>query len=151
MNWDSIVWLVLMVVFLVAEGSSVQVVSLWFAAGSLVAMVVSLFHGPIWLEVLIFALVSLILLALLRPIVQKFIHPKLTPTNVDSVIGACGRVTAAIDNVSATGQVKLGAMEWTARSTSCRPIPEGTLVQVDRIEGVKVFVSPVKECEKVCE
>lgn len=61
-----------------------------------------------------------------------------------SVIGSVGRVTAAIDNVEARGQVKLGGMEWTARSTSGNPIPEGTEVRVDRVEGVKVFVTPVK-------
>ena len=72
-------------------------------------------------------------------------NPKLTPTNVDSVIGSTGLVTVAIDNVSAAGQVKLGAMFWTARSTSGAPIPKDTLIRVDRIEGVKVFVSPAEE------
>ena len=55
-----------------------------------------------------------------------------------------GYVTAAIDNVAARGQVKLGAMEWTARSTSGEPISAGTLIRVDRIEGVKAFVSPLQ-------
>ena len=58
---------------------------------------------------------------------------------------APGLVTAPIDNVTAQGQVKLGAMTWTARSESGEPIPEGTLVKVVRIEGVKAIVSPVKE------
>ena len=87
---------------------------------------------------------SAALLLALRPLVKKYLTPKLTATNVDSVVGSTGLVTAAIDNVSATGQVKLGAMEWTARSTSGQPIPVGTLVKVDRIEGVKAFVSPAE-------
>ena len=80
---------------------------------------------------------------------RKYVTPKVTATNVDSVVGSTGLVTASIDNVTAAGQVKLGAMEWTARSTSGASIPEGTLVKVDRIEGVKVFVSPVEIPAKV--
>ena len=60
------------------------------------------------------------------------------------MLGSEGYVTADIDNMSATGKVKLGAMEWTARSTSGKVIPAGTLVKVDKIEGVKAFVSPAE-------
>ena len=144
MNWAAIIWLVLMVVFLVTEASTVTLVSLWFAAGALCAMLVSLLNGAVWLQILSFLAVSVVLLTALRPLVRKFITPRLTATNIDSVIGSTRLVTAPIDNVTAAGQVKLGAMVWTARSTSGAKIPEGTLVRVDRIEGVKVFVSPVE-------
>ena len=144
MNMAAIVWLVLMVVFLAAEASTVSMVSLWFAAGSLIALLTALAGGPAWLQTLLFLAVSAGLLLALRPLVKKYLSPKLTATNVDSVVGSTGLVTAAIDNVSAVGQVKLGAMEWTARSTSGQPIPAGTLVKVDRIEGVKAFVSPAE-------
>ena len=144
MNWAAIIWLLLLVVFLVMEASTVTLVSLWFAAGALVAMVISLLGGAVWLQTVIFLAVSVILLTALRPLVRKFITPRLTATNVDSVIGSTGLVTAPIDNVAASGQVKLGAMVWTARSTTGTPIPEGTLIRVDKIEGVKVFVSPIQ-------
>lgn len=144
MNWAAIIWLVLMVVFLVVEASTVTMVSLWFAAGALVAMVIGLLNGAIWLQTTAFLAVSVVLLLALRPLVRKYVTPKLTATNIDSVIGSTGLVTVAIDNVTAVGQVKLGAMFWTARSSSGAPIPEGTLVRVDKIEGVKVFVSPAE-------
>ena len=140
----TIIWLVLLAAFLITEAATVTVVSLWFAVGSLAALIASLLGAALWLQILLFLAVSAVALAALRPIVRKYIHPKLTATNVDSVIGSVGLVTAAIDNVSATGQVKLGAMEWTARSTSGTPLAAGTLVKVDRIEGVKVFVSPAE-------
>ena len=89
-------------------------------------------------------MVSAALLISLWPLTKKFLNPKITKTNVDSVIGSTGYVTVTVDNMKAEGQVKLGAMVWTARSTSGVPIPEGTLVRVDRIEGVKVFVTPVE-------
>ena len=141
MNLAAILWLVLMVVFLAAEASTVSMVSLWFAAGSLIALLTALAGGPAWLQTLLFLAVSTGLLLALRPLAKKYLAPKVTATNVDSVVGSTGLVTAAIDNVSASGQVKLGAMEWTARSTSGQPIPVGALVKVDRIEGVKAFVS----------
>ena len=144
MNMAAIVWLVLMVVFLAAEASTVSMVSLWFAAGALIALLTALAGGPAWLQTLLFLAVSAGLLLALRPLVKKYLSPKLTATNVDSVVGSTGLVTAAIDNVSAVGQGKLGAMAWTARSTSGQPIPAGTLVKVDRIEGVKAFVSPAE-------
>ena len=144
MNWAAIVWLVLTVVFLIAEAATVTVISLWFAAGSLAAMAAALLGAGIWLQAGVFLAVSAIALTALRPLVRKYLTPRLTATNVDSVIGSVGIVTAAIDNIAYTGQVKLNGMEWTARSTSGAPIAAGTRIRVDRIEGVKVFVSPVE-------
>ena len=144
MNWAAIFWLVLTVVFLAVEAATVTVVSLWFAAGALTAMVTALLGGGIWLQTGVFITVSAIALTALRPLVRKYLTPKLTATNVDSVIGTVGIVTAGIDNIAASGQVKLNGMEWTARSSSGDPIPQGTRVTVDRIEGVKVFVSPAE-------
>ena len=142
---DTFIWIALMVVFLVIEAACpIHLVSIWFAAGSLVAAIVSMLHGQLWLQILLFAVVSGGLLACLWPFVKKVLKPHLTKTNVDSVIGTEGYITEAVDNLSAAGQVKLGGMYWTARSTEGQPIPVGTLVRADRIEGVKVFVSEVK-------
>lgn len=142
---EAMIWLVLMIVFLIAEAVTVTMVSLWFAAGSLAAMIAAILGGPVWLQVILAVAVSAVLLACLRPMVRKNFTPRIKATNVDAVIGTQGYVTAAIDNIAATGQVKLGGMEWTARSVSGSPIPAGTLVKVEKIEGVKAFVAPVEE------
>ena len=145
MNWAAIIWLGLLLVFLIVEAvCAIHLVSIWFAAGALCAMFIAFLNGAVWLQVSVFLVVSCALLALLWPLTRKVLTPSLTATNVDSVIGSTGLVTAAIDNISAQGQVKLGAMYWTARSTSGEPIAEGTRIRADRIEGVKVFVSPVE-------
>ncbi len=145
MNWAAIVWLILIVVFLLVEASTVTLVSTWFAIGSLAGMLVALTGAGVGFQIAVAVIVSAICLTALRPLVRKHIQPKLTKTNVDALVGSRGLVTVAIDNVSAQGQVKLGAMTWTARSASGEPIAQGTLVKVDRIEGVKAIVSPVKE------
>ena len=144
MDLAAIVWLALLLAFLIAEAvCAFHLVSIWFAAGALCALIATFLGGAVWLQVGVFLVVSTVLLALLWPLVRKVLNPRHTATNVDSVIGSQGIVTAPIDNLTAQGQVKLGAMYWTARSTSGNPIPEGVRIQVDRIEGVKVFVSEV--------
>ena len=143
MNWMAICWFFLMVVFLALESSTVSLVSIWFAAGSLVAMIAAVLGAEVWLQVVLFVIVSMTLLASLRSVVRKFITPKLVKTNVDAVIGKTGAVLETIDNMKETGRVKLSGMEWSARSTENVKIEEDTLVKVDRVEGVKVFVSRV--------
>ena len=142
-------WLAIMIVFIVVEASTVSVVSVWFAAGALAALLIAALTGPFWLQVLIFVAVSGVLLWLLRPLTKKYFTPKLTRTNVDAVIGTMGTVLEDIDNVASKGRVKLGAMEWSARSSDDVVIPAGTLIKVDKVEGVKVFVTAVKETQKV--
>lgn len=144
MNWEAIIWFVLLIVFVLAEAATVTVVSLWFAAGALAALVVSMLSGPVWLQVLVFAVVSVVLLWMLRPIIRKHFNPKLTRTNVDAVIGREATTMVAINNRMAQGKVMLDGMEWSARSTTGEEISENTVVRVDRVEGVKLFVTPVK-------
>lgn len=144
MNMQALFWFVLLVVFLLVEAATVTMVSTWFVIGALAATIVSFFCDLIWLQVVVFLAFSITMLFLLRPVVRKYIHPKIVRTNVDSVIGTTCRVVTAIDNVESAGQVKLGGIEWSARSTDGDPIEKDTLVQVDRVEGVKVFVTAVK-------
>jgi len=138
------IWLILAVFFLISEAVTVTMTSLWFAGGCLVALVIGILGGSWGLQVGAALAVSAILLACLRPIVRKHFTPKLTKTNVDAIIGSQGYVTAAIDNMAATGTVKLGAMEWTARSSDGSKISAGTAIRVERVEGVKVIVSPAE-------
>ena len=145
MDFAYLIWLGLMVAFLVAEAACpIHLISIWFAAGALIAMVTSLLGGPLWLQIALFFVVSCTILALMWPMVKKFLNPGLKKTNLDSIIGSEGLVTQSIDNLSGHGQVKLGSMEWSARSTTGAIIEPGAVIRVDRIEGVKVYVTPVK-------
>ena len=143
MNPMSTVWLALLIVFLVGEGATAAVTTIWFAAGALAAMIASLLGAEIGLQWAIFGVVSVALLFALRPLVKKYINPKKILTNVDAVVGTQGVVVEKIDNIAGTGRVKLGGMEWAARSTEDTHIEAGEVIKVDRIEGVKAFVSVV--------
>ena len=144
MEWMAAVWFVLLVLFVWLEASTVALVSVWFALGSLAAMIASICGGELWLQFALFAVVSAAFMLALRPMAKRYFTPKLQKTNIDSVLDAQGLVLEEIDNLSAKGRVKIGSLEWSARSTDEAIIPENTLVKVDRIEGVKVYVTPVK-------
>lgn len=142
MNWLAIIWLGLMALFLVIEAACpIHLVSVWFAAASLVAMVVALLGGALWLQIVVFLVVSVALLGCFWPLVKKFINPNVTATNADSLIGLVAHVTEDIDNIDGLGRVKVNGMYWAARSFDGNAIAKGTLVRIERIEGVKLIVS----------
>ena len=145
MNWEAIFWLAAMVVFMATEAMTVSLVSIWFAVGALGAILVALMGGGLILQVTVFLALAVVLLMGLRGVVRKHFTPRITKTNIDSVIGATGIVVTPVNNIAALGQVQIGGVEWSARSTSGSHIPAGALVRVDRIEGVKVFVSLAEE------
>ena len=140
-----IVWLAAFVIFAIFEAATVQLVSIWFAAGSLAALVITLFHGPLWLQFTVFLVVSIVVLALARPLIKRHLASRFRPTNMDRVIGAVCRVTEDIDNVAPSGAVSVQGKVWTARSKSGAPIKAGSLVRAVAIDGVKLIVIPVEE------
>ena len=149
MNWEAIFWLAAMVVFLAAEAMTVTLVSIWFAIGALGAIVVALLGGSVIVQVTVFLALAVALLLSLRTVVRRHFTPHVTKTNIDSLVGATGIVVTPVNNIAALGQVQINGVEWSARSTSGGHIPAGTLVRVDRIEGVKVFVSLAEEPAQV--
>ena len=140
-----IIWAALLILFGIGEAITVGLTSIWFAAGSFAALIVALLNGPLWLQIVLFLLVSILSLLAIRPLASKYLNSKVEPTNADRVIGTETRVVEPIDNLQATGTVRINGMVWSARSENDAPIPEGTLVRVLRIEGVKVYVEEVKE------
>ena len=149
MNWEAIFWLIAMVIFMAAEAMTVTLVSVWFAAGALGAVIVALLGGGLVMQVTVFLALAVALLLSLRGIVRKHFTPRITKTNIDSILGATGIVITPVNNIAALGQVQINGMEWSARSSDNSHIAAGTLVKVDKIEGVKVFVSLAEDPAKV--
>lgn len=141
MNWYQIIWLGLLLVFIIVEAVSVSLVSIWFAAGALVALLISLVAPEaIILQGMAFLLVSLLALLLLRPMAQKLVRSKRVPTNADAAIGKTAKVISDIVP-GHFGRVNLEGQDWTARSEYT--LPAGSWCHVDAIEGVKLVVSPL--------
>lgn len=136
----SIIWLVVLAILLVIEFLTLGLTTVWFAGGVLVAFLVSLAGGPLWLQLLLFIAVSVVLLLFTRPLAVKYLNKDVQKTNVDSIPGQKGIVTATIDNLKAEGQVTIQGMEWTARAKNGNTIEKGKVVRVTAVEGVKLIV-----------
>ncbi len=141
-NNMSIVWVIIMIVFLAVEAATAGLTCIWFAIGSLAALIAALFDAQIWLQIVWFLVISFVTLYFTRPLVKKYVNSRSQPTNADMVIGKEALVTEDIDNVEATGAVSVGGKVWTACSDTGVSIKSGTVVNVLRIEGVKLIVEP---------
>lgn len=135
-----IFWLAALIVFAIAEAATVQLVSIWFACGSLAALIAAAFHAELWLQIVLFLVVSAVTLILTRPILKKSMAKTYRPTNADRVIGKPCYVTEEIDNLAGKGAVTVAGKTWTARSKTGEVLEEGALVTPLAIEGVKLIV-----------
>ena len=139
----TLIWIAAMVIFGVVEAITVGLTSIWFVVGSVAGLIAAICGGPIWLQLALFFVVSIVCLAATRPLVKKLLRKDVTATNADRVLGQTARVTESIDNAVPTGAVYVGGMTWTARSESGQPIPRNAQVKIVRMEGVRLFVEPV--------
>jgi len=134
-------WVVALVVFLIVEAVTAGLVSIWFVFGSLVALICAALGAAVWLQIFWFVIVSVATLVLTRPLVKRYVDSRSVATNADRSIGRAAVVTERIDNLAATGAVKLDGVVWTARSTDdAVAIETGERVTVRAIEGVKLIV-----------
>ena len=134
------IWLILLIVFAGIEGITAGLVSIWFCAGSLVALVATWLGASLPVQIGLFAIVSVVAMALGRAMARKWLHPKMEKTNADRILDQEGVVVEEIDNLNASGQIKIGGAVWSARAEGEEVIPPGTRVRVVRIEGVKAIV-----------
>ena len=138
----AVYWLIALVVLLVIEAATLGLATIWFAGGALIALIAAMCGAGFVIQMVCFLVVSLILLIFTRPVAVRFLNKDTLKTNVDRVIGMEG-----ISNLAGTGKVSLGGNTWTARTESEGGIiPKETVVEVLRVEGVKLIVK-VKEKE----
>ena len=144
-DMSTIVWIAAIVIFGVVEAATAGLTSIWFVLGSVAALIVAICNGPIWLQISLFFVVSIVTLAATRPLVAKLMKKDIKPTNADRVLGGLARVTERIDNDVPTGAVYIDGKTWSARSSSGESIEPDTMVRVVRMEGVKLYVEAEKE------
>lgn len=141
------IWLGAIVLFGAVEGATASLVSIWFVAGAAVALIAAILNVSMGTQFAIFLAVSAVALAATRPLVRKMKSGNPVATNLDRVIGQAGKVTETVDNENATGAVYVDGKTWTARSADGTVLPEGSLVTISRMEGVKLFVEKNKILE----
>lgn len=139
-------WLITMILFIGFELATMGLTTMWFALGSLAALVVAAVGGPVWLQVIVFFVVSLLALFGFRNLTKDHFNRNRVKTNADSLIGRKGIVTEEVSNVYATGQVTVAGQEWTARSVDDSvTLEKGEMVVIRSISGVKLMVERIAE------
>ena len=126
-------WLAVIIISIAAEAATLGLCGIWFAAGGAAALVAATFGASIWMQLVIFVLLSAVMLLLVRPLFSRFLKAGRQATNADRIIGQ-------IDNLAETGAVRVLGKEWTARTKDGTPIPAGTRVTILEIRGVKAIV-----------
>lgn len=140
-------WIALAVIFGVVEAATAQIVTIWFAVGSVGALIANVVGANTTIQLVVFVAVSILTLIIARPYLKKFTKTEMQRTNADRCIGETAIVTEEINNTQGTGQVKVGGNIWTARSRNSAVIPAGEKVTVEKIEGVKLIVSEKVKAE----
>ncbi len=139
-----VVWVVLALVLVAVETFTVAFIGIYLAAGALCAAVVAAFDGALWLQLVVFAVVSAATLYLTRPALRsRFVNAPLVPSNVPALVGRRGVVVAIPAGTGGRGQVRVGTEDWSARSTDEATVAVGVTVEVVSIEGVAVIVRPI--------
>lgn len=134
------VWLGVVALSAFAEAATLALVSIWFAVGALCATFAAYAGLSLAAQLLMFVAVSIAACVAVRPLARRFIEPNVVPTNADRLLGQEARVTETIDNESPSGAVYVDGKTWTARSSGGEVIPAGEMVEIERMEGVKLIV-----------
>lgn len=139
-------WLITMILFIGFELATMGLTTMWFALGALAALAVAAVGGAVWLQVIVFFVVSLLALFGFRNLAKDHFNRNRVKTNADSLIGRKGIVTEEVSNIYATGQVTVAGQEWTARSVDDSvTLEKGEMVVIRSISGVKLMVERIAE------
>ena len=137
-------WLIAAGIFFVVEIATTGFLIFWLGIGSLLSMITSFITDNIIIQTIVFVISSCILIPLTKPLADKFIGKKSVPTNSYSLINKHGIVIVDINPIEAVGQVKVNGEIWSAKTEDGAIITKGTEIEVIRIDGVKLIVSPIK-------
>ena len=138
----TLTWLIIFIFLIFVEIATVNLVSIWFAIGAIASCILSIYVDNLIIQLGCFVITSTICLILTKSIISKIKNHKITPTNLDRVIGDIGIVTEDIDEFN-NGEVKVDGKTWTA--TSKETLKVGTKVKIVSIYGVKLNVKSIKE------
>lgn len=141
----TIVWTAAIILFGIVEAVTAGLVSIWFVGGALAALISAFVGAPLWLQIVLFLVVSAIALAMTRPLLKKITTASMEATNADRVLGAVAKVTETIDNENSVGAVYVDGKTWTARSVDETIIAAGSQVRIESMQGVKLLVKLVEK------
>lgn len=137
-------WLIASGVFFIIEIATTGFLIFWLGIGALLAMLTSFITNNIFIQTIVFVISSCILIPLTKPLADKFIGKQSVPTNSYSLINKRGIVTLDINPIESVGLVKVNGEIWSAKTEDGSIIKKGTEVEISKIDGVKLIVSPIE-------
>lgn len=137
----TVLWLIVVAVMLVIEIFTMGLTTIWFSIGAVAAAVAWGFSAPVWLQIVLFAAVSVLVMLLVRPFAMKVMDSGKMKTNLDEIAGQKVRVLEEINNSEGTGKVMYRGVEWMARSVDDAVMAKDSIVTVQSISGVKLMVT----------
>lgn len=141
-----LIWLGIVALFLIIEAATVGLTTIWFAGGALIAAIAAWIGAGEAVQWILFIAVSLVLLIFTRPVAVRYMNKDVEKTNVERLIGQKAIVIQKVENLAQTGLVRVGDVEWMARTKSDDvQIPEKAVVVIKEVQGVKLIVEEVKE------
>lgn len=145
-TWMWTIWLSVFVIALIIEAVGTDLVSIWFALGGLVALVISLIPGVAWwIELIVFTVISVVTLICLRPLVSKYLKRDVISSNIDEITHKKGLITKAVTPLN-PGECKINDVLWTAiASDEKTTIKVGSVIEVLAVSGNKLVVKEVKD------
>ncbi|HPY79526.1 MAG TPA: NfeD family protein [Bacilli bacterium] len=141
-----IIWLAIFVLAIVVESLSADLTSIWFAFGSIIALIISFIPGVAWwVQLIIFLVISILTLLCLRPLAKRLLKRNIVSSNIDEMAGKKGIMIKGYDELN-RGEVKINDVIWTAINVDeSAPIPAGTKVVVIAVNGNKLIVRSIDQ------
>ena len=135
------IWLGIFVLSVIIEAVEPDLVSIWFAAGALLAIILSIIPGiPFWVEIIVFLVIAFVLIFAIRPLAKKYLYKKEVKSNIEEKIGEKCVVIKAINELS-HGEVKLNGVIWTAVAKNKSEVfEEQAVVTIIGVDGNKLIV-----------
>lgn len=147
MELNMAIWLVIVAVMLIIEIFTMGLTTIWFSIGALASAIAAAFGAPLVIQIVLFVVVSLLIMFLVRPFAMRVVNKERMKTNIDAVVGEQAVVQETIDNLKEQGKVIFRGVDWMARSIDNSLIPEGELVQIEEVSGVKLVVKRADKSE----
>ncbi len=135
------IWLGIFVLSVIIEAVEPDLVSIWFAAGALLAIILSIIPGiPFWVGIIVFLVIAFVLIFAIRPLAKKYLYKKEVKSNIEEKIGEKCVVIKAINELS-HGEVKLNGVIWTAVAKNKSEVfEEQAVVTIIGVDGNKLIV-----------
>lgn len=142
-------WIGAVVVFLIIEGMTASLTSIWFAVGAFAALIAYLFKADTMVQLIVFLTVSILSVILIKKYWKKGVKMQNDPVNLDRIIGSEIVIAESCDEFKKEGIAYINDVSWKVKCISDAKIPAGTRARVVRIEGVRLIVAPAEEFQEV--